>query len=162
LKNNYKIVKKNVVLCLLFCIIIFGCKKEHAPIEDVQQEMLTAVNKLRRSGCNCGSTYMPPVPAVKWNNQLETAAAAHAKDMYVNNYFDHIAPDGSSPIQRAAQAGYTGMYIGENIGRGYNNVKEVMDAWGKSEEHCRAMMDSTYVELGSARYNTIWVQEFGR
>jgi uncharacterized protein YkwD len=155
-------VKRSVILCLLPCIIIISCRKEPAPVEDVHQDMLAAVNKLRHSGCNCGPTYMPPVPAVKWNNQLEAAAVAHAKDMYVNNYFDHIAPNGSSPIQRAAQAGYTGTYIGENIGRGYNNVKEVMDAWEKSEEHCRAMMDSTYVELGSARYNTMWVQEFGK
>lgn len=35
-------------------------------------------------------------------------------------------------------------------------------AWKKSEDHCKAMMDSLYVDFGAARYNTIWVQEFGR
>jgi uncharacterized protein YkwD len=32
------------------------------------------------------------------------------------------------------------MYIGENIGRGYNNVKEVMDVWGKAKSIARAMI----------------------
>ncbi|TWI95267.1 Cysteine-rich secretory protein family protein [Mucilaginibacter frigoritolerans] len=155
-------MKKFINLGVLLCFIIYGCKKESNPTEDVHKDMLAAVNALRSTGCTCGTTYMPPVPAVKWNSDLEAAAAAHAKDMFVNNYFNHIAPDGSSPIQRALQAGYTGMYIGENIGTGYNDVQQVMAAWTKSEDHCRAMMDSTYVDLGAARYNTIWVQEFGR
>jgi uncharacterized protein YkwD len=87
------------------------------------------------------------VPPVKWNNILETAAAQHTEDMYVNNYFSHIAPNGSSPIQRAQADGYTGMYMGENIATGYNTVAQVMNAWEKSEDHCKAMLDSTYVDL---------------
>ena len=147
---------------MLLCLSFYSCKKDQIRAEDVQQEMLAAVNTLRTAGCTCGTTYMPPVPVVKWNDKLEIAAAAHAKDMAVNHYFDHIAPNGSSPIQRAQETGYAGMYIGENIGSGYNNVQQVMDAWKKSEEHCKAMMDSLYTELGAARYNTFWVQEFGK
>ena len=153
-----KILKFSVLLCLSF----YSCKKDQIRAEDVQQEMLAAVNTLRTAGCTCGTTYMPPVPVVKWNDKLEIAASAHAKDMAVNHYFDHIAPNGSAPIQRAQEAGYTGMYIGENIGSGYNNVQQIMDAWKKSEEHCKAMMDSLYTELGAARYNAFWVQEFGK
>ncbi|WP_419698493.1 CAP domain-containing protein [Mucilaginibacter sp. NFX135] len=153
-----KIVKFSILLYLMFC----GCKKDQVAAEDLRQEMLNAVNTLRTTGCNCGTIHMPPVPVVIWNDKLQVAAQAHAKDMAVNHYFDHIAPTGSSPIQRAQEAGYTGMYIGENIGSGYNNVQQVIDAWEKSEDHCRAMMDSTYRELGAARYNTLWVQEFGR
>lgn len=155
-------MKKILKFSILLCLIFYGCKKSQIPSKDVQQEMLNAVNVLRTTGCTCGTTYMPPVPVVKWNDKLQIAAEAHAKDMAVNNYFDHIAPDGSSPIQRAQTAGYTGMYIGENIGNGYNNVQQVMDAWKKSEDHCRAMMDSIYIELGAAQYNTLWVQEFGK
>jgi uncharacterized protein YkwD len=146
-----------MLTCLTFC----SCKKEEAPVENVPKEMLAAVNKLRASGCTCDTIYMPPVPLVKWNNDLEAAAAAYAKEMYVNNFFAHIAPDGSSPIQRDVKFGFTGSYIGENIGQGYNDVQQVMTAWQNSQDHCLAMMDSTYVELGAARYNNIWVQEFG-
>ncbi len=146
-----------MLTCLTFC----SCKKEEAPVEDVPKDMLTAVNKLRASGCMCDTIYMPPVPLVKWNDDLEAAAAAYAKEMYVNNFFAHIAPDGSSPIQRDVKFGFTGSYIGENIGQGYNDVQQVMTAWQNSQDHCLAMMDTTYVELGAARYNNIWVQEFG-
>ncbi|MDN5286564.1 MAG: transporter [Mucilaginibacter sp.] len=155
-------MKKIVKFSMLLCLIFYGCKKDPVPAEDIQKEMLAAVNALRTTGCTCGTTNMPPVPAVIWNDKLQVAAAAHAKDMVVNNYFDHIAPDGSSPIQRAQEAGYTGMYIGENIGSGYNNIQQVIDAWKKSEDHCKAMMDSLYIELGAARYNTVWVQDFGK
>ena len=155
-------MKKIIKFSMLLCLSFYSCKKDQIRAEDVQQEMLAAVNTLRTAGCTCGTTYMPPVPVVKWNDKLEIAAAAHAKDMAVNHYFDHIAPNGSSPIQRAQEKGYAGMYIGENIGSGYNNVQQVMDAWKKSEEHCKAMMDSLYTELGAARYNSFWVQEFGK
>lgn len=154
--------KKNIAFYILLCLALGSCKKDNIAIDDVHAEMLAAVNELRSTGCTCGTVYMSPVPPVKWNNNLEAAAAAHAKDMFVNNYFNHISPSGSSPIQRAIEAGYTGTYTGENIGTGYNNVKQVMDAWKKSEDHCKAMMDSIYVDFGAARYNTIWVQEFGR
>jgi len=155
-------MKKIITFSVLLCLLFYSCKKDQVPAENVRQEMLTAVNNLRTTGCTCGTTYMPPVPIAKWNDKLEVAAAEHAKDMSVNKYFDHIAPNGSSPIQRAQEAGYTGMYIGENIGSGYNTVQQVMDAWKKSEDHCKAMMDSLYTELGAARYNTFWVQEFGQ
>ena len=124
--------------------------------------MLNQVNALRQTGCQCGSVYMPPVAPLKWNAQLELAAEAHVKDMYTNNYFSHIAPDGSSPIQRAQNAGYTGQYVGENIARGYTDLSSVMTAWQNSESHCQAMMDSLYSEMGAARESDYWVQEFGR
>jgi len=155
-------MKKIIKFSMLMCLSFYSCKKDQIRAEDVQQEMLAAVNTLSTAGCTCGTTYMPPVPVVKWNDKLEIAAAAPAKDMAVNHYFDHIASNGSSPIQRAQETGYAGMYIGENIGSGYNNIQQVMDAWKKSEEHCKAMMDSLYTELGAARYNTFWVQEFGK
>lgn len=161
LKIQLSAMKKNLLLIVLACFAFWGCKKDETPAEDVPEEMLAAVNKLRMAGCTCGTTYMPPVPPVKWNNDLELAAAAYAKEMYVDNFFEHIAPDGSSPIQRDVKFGFTGSYIGENIGQGYNDVEQVMTAWKNSQDHCMAMMDSTYVELGAARYNNIWVQEFG-
>jgi uncharacterized protein YkwD len=105
---------------------------------------------------------MPPVPPLVWNAQLGAAAAAHATDMYANNYFSHISPQGSSPIQRAQQAGYTGSYVGENIAKGYTAIGDVMLAWQLSEAHCKAMMDTLYKEMGAAKCNGYWVQEFGR
>jgi uncharacterized protein YkwD len=156
--------RRNLSLLILFTFLFFACRKEPAmaPIEDLSVIMLEKVNKLRSTGCQCGTEFMPPVPQLKWNINLELAAKNHAQDMLSKNYFDHISPSGSIPIQRAAQAGYTGSYVTENIGKGYFTVDAVMAAWQKSESHCRAMMDSLHTDMGAAMAGNYWVQEFGK
>jgi len=151
------------IACCLPVFLPLACKKETAlPDARLLPEMVDSVNLLRSKGCRCGTDSMPAVPPLVWNAKLAAAAAAHAKDMYVNNYFSHISPQGSSPIQRAQQAGYTGSYVGENIGKGYTTISAVMQAWQQSEAHCKAMMDTLYKEMGASEYNEYWVQEFGR
>ncbi|QEC77497.1 CAP domain-containing protein [Mucilaginibacter ginsenosidivorax] len=148
--------------CLLFTCVA-ACKKENAIIVGrVELAMLDSVNKLRATGCTCGTVFMPPAKKLMWNYNLAIAAQVHALDMNNNNYFDHISPTGTSPIQRAIAAGYTGQYIGENIAKGYTTIGQVMQAWKKSDDHCKAMMDTLYVEMGAYSYNGYWVQEFGR
>jgi len=149
------------VFLLLFSL--FSCKKaDLLPGGQVQYALLDSVNKLRSEGCNCGTVPMPPVKVLTWNNSLADAAKAHAIDMYNNKYFSHISPSGSSPIQRAISAGFTGQYVGENIAEGYNTTGAVMLAWKNSPEHCEAMMDTLYVEMGAYSYNGYWVEDFGR
>jgi len=152
---------KTLVFILAACLL-YGCKKEPAAGTPWQQQMLEQVNRLRHSGCRCGTDSMPPVLPLRWNDTLAAAADMHVKDMYERQYFDHISPDGVSPIQRAIQAGYSGEYIGENIAKGYTNVSEVVLAWKNSESHCRAMMDSFYREMGAATTHQYWAQEFGK
>lgn len=127
----------------------------------VQQEMLAAVNMLRSTGCNCADTWMPPVKPLSWNDTLAAAALAHALDMEANNYFSHISPNGSSPIQRAVVVGYAGNHVTENIAKGFSSQQSVMEAWLRSDSHCRAVMDAAHTEMGAAQVNTYWVQEFG-
>jgi len=147
----------------LLCIMLMACKKENAITTGrVELSMLDSVNRLRATGCTCGTDFMPPAKKLIWNNVLTNAAQTHAFDMYNNNYFDHISPTGTSPIQRAIAAGYTGQYVGENIAKGYTTIGQAMQAWKKSDDHCKAMMDTLYVEMGAYSYNGYWVQEFGR
>jgi uncharacterized protein YkwD len=146
-------------------LLFFSCKKEpqtEPPTEDLSVSMLQKVNQLRNTGCMCGSTFMPPVTQLQWNKQLELAAQTHAMDMYSKNYFDHISPTGTIPIQRAEVAGYTGTYVTENIGKNYTSVDAVMNAWQNSESHCKAMMDSMHTVMGAAVLHKYWVQEFGK
>jgi len=138
-----------------------ACNKETNIERDIKDDMLAAVNALRQSGCTCGSTQMPAVKPLVWNELLAEAALAHARDMDANNYFSHISPGGTSPIQRAIAKGYTGEYVSENIAKGYTSIEPLMKAWQQSEEHCKAMMDSLQTEMGAANVNTYWVQEFG-
>ena len=153
---------KIISACLLG-LFVLSCKKDDVPVPGMLlPAMVDSVNLLRSTGCRCGPDTMPPAPPLVWNNLLGLAAEAHATDMYVNNYFSHISPQGTSPIQRAQQLGYTGTYVGENIAKGYATVSAVMQAWKASEDHCKAMMDTLYKEMGAYETNGYWVQEFGR
>jgi len=151
------------IIMLWMCICVFSCRKNiTAPNGVMQYALLDSVNALRSKGCNCDTTPMPPAVKLVWNNSLAQAAKAHATDMYTNNYFSHIAPDGSSPIQRAEAAGFTGQYVGENIAEGYTTIASVMLAWKNSPDHCMTMMDTLYIEMGAYSYNGYWVEDFGR
>lgn len=149
------------VQLMVLLALLTACRKEAVVIRDVKTAMLLAVNNLRQTGCTCGSTYMPPVPPLLWNDTLALAALAHARDMDAHNYLSHISPGGTSPIQRTLALGYAGNYVLENIARGFFSVEPVMEAWEKSEDHCKAMMDSAQTEMGAANVNSYWVQELG-
>lgn len=147
-----------LVVVMMLCA---ACRKETPAAGNIEDEMLAAVNAIRATGCTCGATYMPPVQPLKWNDTLARAALAYARDMSANNYFSHISPLGTSPIQRAMALGYTGDYVTENIARGFSSLQSVMQGWQKSENHCKAMMDPLQTHMGAANVNTYWVQEFG-
>ncbi|HZH95543.1 MAG TPA: CAP domain-containing protein, partial [Flavisolibacter sp.] len=65
------------------------------PVKVNKSLVLQLVNEVRKNGCQCGDTYYYPVPELTWNAQLELAALQHSSNMYQNNFFSHIAPDGS-------------------------------------------------------------------
>ena len=157
-------MKKAIVFFVLTLVgLPYGCRKSAGIVtQDLHIVMLNAVNQLRRAGCRCGPVFMPPAPELRWNDTLQEAAESHLQDMDANHYFGHIAPDGSSPIQRAQAFGYTGDYVGENIAEGYGSLDQVLNAWIKSQDHCEAMMDTLYKEMGAGRLNDLWDQEFGR
>jgi uncharacterized protein YkwD len=129
---------------------------------DVTPSVLIEINKLRVTGCQCGDLYMPAVAPLVNNSILSKTAINQAHDMNVRNYFDHISPEGSSPIQRAAYLGYTGAYVGEVIAKNFNNSVEVVAGWKNSTDHCKAMMDEIYVEMGAGKSGSIWVANFGK
>jgi len=109
------------ILFISVILILSSCQKPEV-IDDNSNPGVSSVNKsvllqlvndVRQRGCNCGSTYMPPVGVVIWNNQLEAAAEIHSNDMLTNNYFSHTGFDGSSPGDRIRQAGYSWRKYGD-------------------------------------------------
>ena len=150
----------------LFCIGSKPDSKNSSNLNRFQNEFLNRVNKVRQSGCKCGSTYMPPVKALVWNNYLETSALGHAGDMFRRKYFAHKSLTGKTVKNRIEDAGYilsgTRTYaIGENIAAGQKSIEEVMKSWIKSEGHCKNIMNKDFREIGIAEMNLYWVQDFG-
>ncbi|MDN3586747.1 CAP domain-containing protein [Pedobacter aquatilis] len=124
--------------------------------------LLKLVNDVRTKGCNCGTTVMPPVAALTWNNLLAAAALTHSKDMNTNNYFSHTSLDGKNPGDRITASGYKWMSYGENIAAGQPNEQAVFDAWLSSEGHCKNIMNANFRDMGVAKDGRYWTQEFGR
>lgn len=152
-----------IILSLLF---VPGSNQDVPKGEEFKKEFLNRINKVRQNGCNCGKQYMRPVAPLVWNNQLEDAAAGHAKDMYKNQYFSHDSKDGRKIVNRIEASGYTrkgfkSYQVGENIAQGQPTIAEVTDGWFKSEGHCLNLMQPGFKEIGVAYYNTYWVQDFG-
>lgn len=133
---------------------------------EFKREFLENINHTRQQGCNCGGIYMPPAPPLVWNDDLAVAALKHAADMSRKNYFSHNSLDGRTSDKRMVNASYTykgfkSFAVGENIAQGQMSIAEVMAGWFKSPGHCRNLMNREFKEVGIAKYNDYWVQDFG-
>jgi uncharacterized protein YkwD len=131
-------------------------------LSDFNAAILNEINKYRQSGCKCGNTNMPPVPALKWDNLLEEAALLHTQDMVDNNFFAHEGSDGSSSSERVTATGYNWRTVGENIAYGYHSIEAVVKAWIDSEGHCQNIMNESFTEMGAAEYDTFWTQTLAK
>ncbi|THU39910.1 CAP domain-containing protein [Niastella caeni] len=162
---------------LLLGVVLYSCRKEDTVTEQPkpggngdttatdssvnESTLLALVNNVRKTGCTCGSTAMPAVAPVTWNNLLEKAALLHSADMNKNNYFSHTGLDGSSPGTRLTRVGYNWIAYGENIAKEYTSEQAVMTDWLKSEGHCKNIMSSNVKEMGVGRDGNYWSQLFG-
>jgi len=162
---------------LLSSVLIYSCTKTDIPVNDQtdsgtgntatvvynvnKAKLLDLVNTVRKTGCNCGSTTMPPVTAVTWNDKLAKAAYDHSVEMKANDYFSHTGLNGSDPGQRITAAGYSWKTYGENIAKGYTSEQAVMNGWLSSEGHCRNIMNGNFKEMGAGRQDSYWTQDFG-
>jgi uncharacterized protein YkwD len=170
IQNNFSI---SVLAFVSFAVFLSGCATaqyvpsstetgEHASVEHIMKPL----NDARTKGRMCGSVYFKPVQPVRWSEKLAQAALNHSLDMAKNGFMSHKGSDGSSTDERLAQIGYHWSAYGENVGEGYRTAGDAMDAWLKSEMHCKNMMDPDFKEAGvaSARnknLRTFWTLVLG-
>lgn len=106
---------------------------------------------------------------LKMNDELSHAAELKAHDMFAKDYWAHVSPDGTTPWVFIKDSGYSYLYAGENLARGYDTSAAVVDAWMHSPSHRDNLLSPHYTDIGFAvqsgtlvGYNTILVvQEFG-
>lgn len=91
---------------------------------------------------------------------LAKLALDKAKDMVVNQYFDHQSPTYGSPFDMMRSYGISYSYAGENIAKGQRTPQEVMTAWMNSQGHRQNIMSPNFTKIGVGYYNGAWVQAF--
>jgi hypothetical protein len=109
------------------------------------------------------------VSALTKNAKLTAAATAKANDMFRQQYFAHVGPDGNGPSYWAGQAGYDWTALGENIAYGYNTAESVHEGFMNSAGHRANILNARYEHVGVAavggtyqgRSLIMTVEEFG-
>ncbi len=81
------------------------------------------------------------------NTQLNNSAQAKAQNMADNNYWAHVAPDGTQPWFFFEAAGYSYSAAGENLAYGFESSNAVNQGWMNSPTH-KANILGDYTEVG--------------
>ncbi|SOB95172.1 CAP domain-containing protein [Rhodobacter maris] len=111
--------------------------------QEIPARVLEAVNALR------GARGTAPVAL---NEALTAAAARHSRDMAAQNRPWHWGSDGSSPVDRARQAGYIGKLVGENISETYETETETLSAWMALADTRDVILNPSVTQMGFAWY----------
>ncbi|MDA0244185.1 MAG: LysM peptidoglycan-binding domain-containing protein [Chloroflexi bacterium] len=89
------------------------------------------------------------LPPFRVNATLSAAAQQHASYMAANNLYSHTGAGGTSPQQRANNAGYQG-YVVENIVGGTGMTpRQGLIWWQNSPVHYATIASDRYVEIGA-------------
>jgi uncharacterized protein YkwD len=134
-----------------------------------EAEVVDLVNQARAQGATCGTQSFGAANSLVMEARLRCAARVHSLDMATRGFFDHDNPDGESPFDRMARAGYSFFAAGENIAAGQTTPQQVVEGWLQSPGHCRNIMSPDFTEIGVGYVTApagmlphYWTQVFGR
>ena len=120
-----------------------------ANLELVRAAVLCLINRDRAD-----SGDMP----LKVNRDLQRSAELHTAEMLSEDYFEHVSPSGSTPVDRDSTSGYipspyVGYVIGENLAWGTLSLaspEAIVAAWMASPGHRANILEGSYRETGVA------------
>lgn len=153
---------RTFVVALAFLSLSVGLRGDEAKKLDLsaaEKQVVELTNKEREKEKR---------PALKADPILMKIAREHSKNMAKQDKLDHKLDD-KEPSDRAADAGYKGRYVGENIALGLNALPPEMAVriWMESEGHRKNILNENYQEIGvgwakSATGKVYWTQVFGK
>ncbi|NCN24296.1 MAG: hypothetical protein COU65_03930 [Candidatus Pacebacteria bacterium CG10_big_fil_rev_8_21_14_0_10_42_12] len=103
------------------------------------------------------------------NSSLSEAALSKGQHMLTNQYWSHVAPDGTEPWYFIKNVGYGYTVAGENLARDFQDTPDMISAWMASPTHKANIVNPEYKDIGVAVINgellgsetTLVVQMFG-
>ena len=101
-----------------------------------------------------------------YDAKLGRAAATHACDMAVHNFFGHAGSNGSHVQARVQAAGYRNCTVAENLAWGYPSSGQIIGGWMNSAGHRANVLHPRVKEMGIGITNgpkgPNWVLVLGR
>jgi hypothetical protein len=149
------------VLVLAFFIVRADASQLPGGLRSSQ--VLAYATEMSRSGLLSGTNAARAangLGGLALNSQLNNAAQAKAQHMADNNYWAHVAPDGTQPWYFFTQAGYNYIRAGENLAYGFMSSQGAIDGWMNSPSH-RANIVGNYNDVGFGIVNTPNYQSSG-
>jgi uncharacterized protein YkwD len=114
----------------------------YADTSDLTLQEQTTINLINQRRTAMGLVALRADPA------LHRAGLRHSADIGPLGLCQHEGTDGSSPWDRAAQAGYTSFAMGEVVGCGYTTPLAVVDGWWASPGHYAILTDPSARDIG--------------
>ncbi|WP_066369034.1 CAP domain-containing protein [Herbidospora mongoliensis] len=124
-------------------------------VAELEANVVFFVNEARaKAGC----------PKLRIDSRLVASARRHSAEMAESGTFDHESPDGASPWDRMARAGYR-LGGAENIAKGYQKAGDAVESWLNSPSHRRNILNCqltvTGVGVNLDPGGPWWTQDFG-
>ena len=119
-------------------------------LADLEKQMWALVNRDRLDPATFAET-RGRAEALKWNDRLAAVARAHSRKMIKQHFFNHIDPDGKTPLERINEAGILWQAYGENIAL-HESVKGAQAAFMSEprfqKNHRGNILNTMYTEVG--------------
>ncbi|MFZ2544813.1 MAG: CAP domain-containing protein [Candidatus Saccharimonadales bacterium] len=90
------------------------------------------------------------IVALNYNDELSSAAYLKAQDMFKQQYWSHVAPDGTTPWTWFGKVGYNYAFAGENLAKNFTSANSTIDAWMGSQKHRENILNPHYRDVGFA------------
>ena len=118
-----------------------------SPATQSEAEVIVSINQERANR---------DLPALAEDERLTLAARAQSEDMAANGALSHTGSDGSSPGDRISRQGYDWVFYAENVGCGYTEASQMVQAWMGSEGHRNNILstDAQHVGVGLVTTDT--------
>ncbi|WP_394617309.1 CAP domain-containing protein [Lentzea sp. JNUCC 0626] len=105
------------------------------------------------------------LPRLRVDERLRAAARAHSEDMAHRGFCAHENPDGVTPAARMTAAGHPAPGA-ENVARGQETPRSVMNAWIASPGHHANLVNPSFTAIGvgvsfAGARGPCWTQNFG-
>ncbi len=98
---------------------------------------------------------------LKINEKLVLSANSKAIDMFNNDYFEHVSPDGIDLVYLINEVDYNYYYVGENLAKNYTYVEIMQKTFMNSPDHRKNILDDNFKEIGVAILDDYVVIHFG-